>query len=71
MTDSVSFSLPERSGVRIACFHVRMKVVLNVKVSRTIGMGANQDPGYRGQEEKSIGEEKRLNTASEGVQRNK
>ncbi len=37
-------SIPERSGMRIACFNVRMKVVLNVKVSRTIGVGADQDP---------------------------
>lgn len=28
----------------IACFKIRMKVVLNVKVSRTVGVGADQDP---------------------------
>lgn len=28
----------------IACFNIRMKVVLNVKVSRTVGVGADQDP---------------------------
>lgn len=37
-------SLPERSGMLIACFKIRMKVVLNVKVSRTVGVGADQDP---------------------------
>lgn len=39
-----AFSLPERSGMWIACFNVRMKVVLNVKVSRTVGVGTDQDP---------------------------
>ena len=37
-------SLPERSGMWIACFNVRMKIVLNVKVSRAVGVGADQDP---------------------------
>ena len=37
-------SIPERSGMWIACFNIRMKVVLNVKVSRTVGVGADQDP---------------------------
>ena len=37
-------SIPERSGMRIACFDVRMKVVLNVKVGRAVGVGADQDP---------------------------
>lgn len=36
-------SLPERSGMWIACFNIRMKIVLNVKVSRTVRMGADQD----------------------------
>lgn len=30
--------------MRIACFNIRMKVVLNVKVSCTVGVGADQDP---------------------------
>lgn len=30
--------------MRIACFNIRVKVVLNVKVSRTVRMGADQDP---------------------------
>lgn len=37
-------SIPERSGMWIACFNVRMKVVLNVKVSCTVGVGADQNP---------------------------
>lgn len=36
--------VPERSGMWIACFDVGMKVVLNVKVSCTVGVGANQNP---------------------------
>lgn len=31
----------------IACFNIRMKVVLNVKVSRTVGVGADQDPAEK------------------------
>lgn len=37
-------ALPERSGVRIARFNIRVKIVLNVKVSRTVRVGADQDP---------------------------
>jgi len=30
--------------MRIACFNVRMKIVLDVKVGCTVGVGADQDP---------------------------
>lgn len=40
-------SVPERSGMWIACFNIRMKVVLNVKVSCTVGVGANQNPAEK------------------------
>lgn len=40
-------TIPERSGMRIACFNIRMKVVLDIKVSRTVGMSADQNPAER------------------------
>lgn len=44
--------IPERSGMWIACFDVGMKVVLNVKVSCTVGVGANQNPAENPRERK-------------------
>lgn len=40
----VCLYVPERSGMWIACFNIRMKVVLNVKVSCTVGVGTDQNP---------------------------
>lgn len=28
----------------IACFNIRMKIIFNVQVSRTVGMSADQNP---------------------------
>lgn len=39
--------LPERFGMLIACFNIRMKIILNVKVSCTVGVGTDQDPAER------------------------
>lgn len=47
-------SVPERSGMWISCFHVGMKVVLNVKVSCTVGVGANQNPAGKTETEREI-----------------
>lgn len=39
--------LPERFGMLIACFNIRMKIILNVKVSCTVGVGTDQDPAEK------------------------
>lgn len=35
----------------IACFNIRMKIILNVKVSCTVGVGTDQDPAERNKTE--------------------
>lgn len=49
--------LPERFGMLIACFNIRMKIILNVKVSCTIGVGTDQDPAERNNTVKNWGAE--------------
>lgn len=49
--------LPERFGMLIACFNIRMKIILNVKVSCTIGVGTDQDPAERNKIAKKWGAE--------------
>lgn len=35
----------------IACFNIRMEIILNVKVSCTVGVGTDQDPAERNKTE--------------------